>query len=160
MQVRSAVPDDVQAIVRLLTEVDEFYGDTVTDSPAERSVAVARALFASPPLAYVLVAVEDDGQVVGFAAYSTLWPAAGSTASLYLKELYVTESARRGGVGRVLFGELCRVALRLGLSRVELTTDRTNRDAQDFYRRLGVAADDGKIFYRLEAERIEEIAGR
>ena len=158
-KVRSVVPEDVPAIVRLLNEVDEFYGDVVTESPDERSSSVARALFGSPPLAYALLAVADDGRAVGFAAYSMLWPAAGSTASLFLKELFVTEPARRGGVGRRLFAELCRIALRLGLSRVELTTDRSNRDAQDFYRRLGLPSDDGKVLYRLGGDQVEKLAG-
>ena len=159
MQVRSAVPDDVSAIVRLLNEVDEFYGDVVTESVDERSSSVARALFDSPPLAYAVIAVAEDGRAVGFAAYSMLWPAAGSTASLFLKELFVSGSARRGGVGRLLFAELCRIALRLDLSRVELTTDRFNDDAQEFYRRLGLPSDDGKILYRLGGDQMEKLAG-
>jgi hypothetical protein len=37
----------------------------------------------------------DGDDLAGFAAYSFLWPAVGLTRSLFLKELYVAEAARR-----------------------------------------------------------------
>ena len=55
------------------------------------------------------------------AAYSFLRPAAGLTASLYLKELYVAAAYRRAGVGRLLMDELNKIAARRGLSRMEWT---------------------------------------
>lgn len=157
MKIRSAVPKDLAGIVRLLNEVDIFYGDDVTESAEQRSSAVSQALFSATPFAYTIVAELGGGELAGFAAYSFLWPAAGSTASLYLKELYVTGSSRRTGVGRSLFVELCSIAIRLGMSRVELTTDRSNTDAQRFYGQLGLSMNDGKILYRLEGDHLRNL---
>jgi GNAT superfamily N-acetyltransferase len=56
---------------------------------------------------------------VGFASYSFLWPAAGLTQSLYLKELFVTAKARRQGVGQALMERLIDIAKKAGCSRVE-----------------------------------------
>ena len=85
------------------------------------------------------------------AAYSFLWPAAGSSHSLFLKELYVRDSLRRQGVGKELMRELQRIAEdRPGCSRLEWMTDSENRGARSFYRELGLAEFDGKIVYRLE----------
>jgi hypothetical protein len=53
----------------------------------QRASQVEQALFGSPPLANVTLA-EADNEILGLAAYLFLWPAAGSTHSLYLKELY------------------------------------------------------------------------
>jgi GNAT superfamily N-acetyltransferase len=65
----------------------------------------------SPP-AHSLLAW-DNGELVGFASYSFLWPAVGLTRSLYLKELYVAEAARRKGVGKLLMRRLYLIAVRM-----------------------------------------------
>jgi hypothetical protein len=60
----------------------------MTEPLEERARQVGAALFASPPAAYALLA-RVGRQIAGLAAYSFVWPAAGLTRSLYLKELYV-----------------------------------------------------------------------
>jgi GNAT superfamily N-acetyltransferase len=91
------------------------------------------------------------------AAYSFLWPAAGVTRSLHLKEIYVTESARGKGIGTLLMQGLYQVAIEHASSRVEWTTDKGNMLAERFYQRLGVPKNQDKIFYRLEGEDIQRV---
>jgi len=147
--VTGAERQDVPAIADLLAELDHFYGATVTDLPEERAAQITAMLFGDVPAAHVLLA-RDGGQVVGFASYSFLWPAAGLTHSLYLKEVYVRQACQREGVGRALMLKVCEVAAKQGCSRVEWTTDVPNRDAQRFYEALGVPVYEGKVFYRVE----------
>ena len=73
-----------------------------------------------------------------------LWPAAGVTRSVYLKELYVSESSRKQGAGHLLMSELCRIAHKNGCDRVEWTADIDNPIALNFYATLGVPADSAK----------------
>lgn len=87
--------------------------------------------------------------MLGLASYSYLWPAAGAETSLYLKELYVRESARHRGVARALMAELRKAAADSGCSRIEWTADTNNPPALAFYEALGVQPDAGKIFYRI-----------
>jgi GNAT superfamily N-acetyltransferase len=89
-------------------------------------------------------------QLAGMAAYSYLWPAVGRTRSLYLKELYVGESHRRAGVGKLLMRAVFETAAQHGCSRVEWTTDSGNAGAQAFYETLGLPRHPAKVFYRLE----------
>jgi GNAT superfamily N-acetyltransferase len=142
-----ARPGDEAAIAALCTDLDEFYGGLPQDLPEERAAQVRDVLFGDPPLARALVAWDGEAPA-GFASYSFLWPAAGLTASLYLKELYVAEAYRRAGVGRLLMDGLFDVARRRGLSRVEWTTDTSNVGAQAFYESLGARPLTSKIFYR------------
>ena len=142
-----AVPGDEAAVAALCAELGEFYGSLPEGLPAQRGAQVRDALFGDPPLARVLVAWDGEAPA-GFAAYSFLWPAAGLTASLYLKELYVAEAYRRSGVGRMLMDGISAIARRRGLSRVEWTTDAPNRDAQAFYEGLGARPLTSKVFYR------------
>jgi GNAT superfamily N-acetyltransferase len=87
--------------------------------------------------------------VAGLAAYSFLWPAAGVTRSLYLKELFVRATARRLGIGKLLMRELHAVAAEQRCSRVEWTADTDQPDAQRFYAALGAEVLATKLFYRV-----------
>ena len=137
------------AVAELLAEMDRFYGDITSDPPNVRVQQVTEALFGMTPAAWALMA-RDGGQVVGIASWSYLWPAVGLTRSLYLKELYVAQSHRRRGVGRLLMQAVIEKAREQGCSRVEWTTDTDNAAAQAFYRYLGLAAYPSKVFYRVE----------
>jgi GNAT superfamily N-acetyltransferase len=144
-----AQPADAAAMAGLLAEMDRFYGEDTTLSLAGRIEQISGAIFASLPAAQALLAWDGD-QLAGLAAYSYLWPAAGLTRSLYLKELYVAGRYRHQGVGRMLMQSLFEIAAKTGCSRVEWTTDQGNTGAQAFYERLGVPAHPSKIFFRAE----------
>jgi GNAT superfamily N-acetyltransferase len=143
--IRQAVEQDVEAISRLLGEVEAYYGGD--NEPADET-QVRVALFDEPVSATVLLAV-DGATVVGLASFSRLWPAAGADTSMYLKELFVAETARRRGVGAQLLDAVKEAAEMAGCSRLEWTGDTDNPAALGFYKKLGVPVNDGKVFYRL-----------
>jgi len=153
--VSAAEPFHANAIATLAEEMDRFYGATEVEPLELRLRQINEALFSDQPSAYALLAWEGD-QLVGFAAYSFLWPAVGLTRSLFLKELYVVESARRTGVGKQLMRALFEVAVKHDCSRVEWQTETTNEDARAFYADLGAAEFEGKVFYRLGGESLRQ----
>ena len=148
--VTHAMPVDVAAIAELFQEMDNFYGETIEESVEAKVNQINSVLFADRPLAYALLARSGSG-VVGFAAYSFLWPAVQTTSSLYLKELYVSKGYRHLGVGKMLMERVFIVAVDSGCSRVEWTTDKENTSAQQFYASLGLASLSSKVFYRVDA---------
>lgn len=139
---------DLDDLVQLLNELDAFYGDEINESIQTRIAQTKAAIFDNTSLSRAIVARNSAGEAIGFAAYSFLWPAAGSSRSLYLKELYVVQPQRGRGIGRVLMQHLFRLAKEEGCSRVEWTTDTSNVDAIRFYENLGATPVTTKIFYR------------
>ncbi len=139
----------VDAVAVLMEEIDRHYGSTEFEPLEQRITQVTDALFGDVPAAFVLLAWEDD-ELVGLASYSFLWPAAGVTRSLYLKELYVAQARRRHGIGRQLMDTLFDVARKHRCSRVEWTTDRESEEARRFYAELGVPVNTDKMFHRVE----------
>ncbi len=152
IRVAPAAPADVLALTELLEEMDRFYGAVGGTSREERIRQTGEALFSDPAAAHVLLAWAGP-RLAGMAAYSYLWPAVGRTRSLYLKELYVGENHRRGGVGKLLMRAVFETAGQHGCSRVEWTTDDGNVGAQAFYETLGLPRRPSKIFYRVEGIR-------
>lgn len=146
MRIEQATEVDVDVISEILGEIEAYYGGQPTPGDPEQ---IRGALFSARPAATVLLA-RDGGQVFGLASYSLLWPAAGADTSLYLKELYVRESARRRGVAGAFMSALQDAARKAGCSRVEWTADADNPAALAFYAALGAEPRDGKVFYRLE----------
>lgn len=149
--IRPAEKRDVLAVAELIAEIERFYGSADVQPLDERRYQVEEALFGSPPAASALLVEDESGDIAGLAAYSFLWPAAGSSHSLFLKELYVRSSLRRQGVGADLMRELRSVATaRPGCTRLEWMTDRDNPEARAFYCSLGFAEFNGKIVYRVD----------
>jgi GNAT superfamily N-acetyltransferase len=147
VQIDEATATDVDVISEILGEIEAYYGGKSTPGDPEQ---IRGALFSARPAATVLLARDGD-QVLGLASYSLLWPAAGSDTSLYLKELYVREPARRRGVAGAFMSALQDAARKAGCSRVEWTADRDNPPALAFYEALGAVPRDGKVFYRLDS---------
>ncbi|MEV5556331.1 GNAT family N-acetyltransferase [Nonomuraea wenchangensis] len=149
VKVVPATPDHVEALVGLLEEMDRYYGAIELDPVEVRTRQVQQALFTEPRAGFALLAWRGE-QLVGVASYSFLWPAVGLTRSLYLKELYVAESAQRQGAGTALMNALFALAAEHECSRVEWTTDRDNVRAQQFYEGLGQSELPTKLFYRVD----------
>ncbi|MBT2468290.1 GNAT family N-acetyltransferase [Streptomyces sp. ISL-66] len=154
MRIEQATERDVDVISVVLGEIAAYYGGKPTPGDPEQ---IRRALFGERPVATVLLARDGDGVldardgdgVLGFASYTFLWPASGAGTSLFLKELYVRESARRRGVAGALMEGLKAAAVAAGCSRVEWTADTDNPPALEFYKALGAVPRDGKVFYRV-----------
>lgn len=146
VQISTATVADLDVISQILGEIEDYYGGE--NIPGDRE-QIRAAIFGDRPVATVLLARDGD-EVLGFASYTYLWPAAGAESSLYLKELYVRKGARRRGVARAFMTELGAVADTVGCSRIEWTADTDNPPALDFYAALGAEPRGGKVFYRVQ----------
>ncbi len=156
LTIEHATAADIARLAELMEEMDRFYGAAEVEPQARREKEIGEALFGTRPVAYALLA-KDRRDVVGLASYSLLWPAAGLTSSLFLKELYVRQDKRRRGVGRRLMRELCAIAVAAGCSRVEWQTEDANERARRFYEALGAPVFAGKVFYRLEGDGLRRL---
>ncbi|MGW3152796.1 N-acetyltransferase family protein [Streptomyces sp. NPDC001089] len=145
MRIERATEADTEVVSRMLGEVEAYYGGA--DTPADTD-QIRAALFGPQPAATVLLARDGDS-VLGFASYSFLWPAAGADRSIYMKELYVREEHRRGGVAGQLMEAVQQAGRDAGCSRLEWTADADNPPALHFYEAFGVEPRKDKPFYRL-----------
>ncbi len=106
-----------------------------------------------------LVAVGNDGELLGF-AHLVFHPSTWSeTSYCYLEDLFVLPEHRRKGYGRALLGHLARLAVERGCGRIEWAVLDWNEPAIAFYRSLGARTlDDWRIF-RVTGEALGQLAG-
>jgi len=129
-EVRAAAADDLPEVRRLLREYASALPFALDFQDFDDEVATLPGRYA-PPGGALLVACLD-GRVVGCVGVRAL-----DDATCEMKRLYVGESVRGGGLGRVLAEASIAEARRLGHRRMRLDTVPGMEAAQALYERLG-----------------------
>lgn len=148
--VRPPTEDDVTGLAALFSEMQRHYRRPVTDQQALEAAQLA----CKPPTTTfdprVLIALQD-GQIVGSVVMNVTFPAYELTRALYIRGLYVSASARRGGVGRAMVNAAARLTYAEGYSALDWTTEATNDAAQSMYESCGARLL-ARFYYRLARE--------
>ncbi|WP_413989996.1 N-acetyltransferase family protein [Labrys okinawensis] len=152
LKIRHFAPDDIPQLVSLFQDMQRHYG-----MPVPVADDIRASLDALPAGAGILLAETDA--IVGFVAFSSLYPGPGLKPGLFMKELFVLERARGQGVGKALVRALARLAIERGFARIDWTADRRNERLVCFYTELGALAQEEKVFFRLTADALVEVAG-
>ncbi|MER7556938.1 ribosomal protein S18-alanine N-acetyltransferase [Nocardioides sp. NPDC126508] len=135
MTVRSAGPDDVDAIADL--EVEAFPDDAWT--PEYLQVAIDGKM----PTVRILVAVDDEGSIVGHALVSVVYEIAE------LQRIATATEQRRRGIGGALLAASIELARSEGAERLLLEVREDNVSAIRFYDQAGfVEIDRRERYYR------------
>ncbi len=131
---RSARTDDVPAIVGLIRELARF--EKLEHQVVATAETLLAQLFGPRPAAEVVVAVVD-GSTVGFALFFHNFSTFLARPGLYLEDLYVQPAQRGLGLGKALLSHLGALAVERGCGRFEWSVLDWNRNAIDFYERMG-----------------------
>ncbi|WP_425336316.1 N-acetyltransferase family protein [Sinorhizobium garamanticum] len=140
------------ALATLMQEMQAHY--RVPCPPLSEIIA---GLNSMPACAEILVC-EDAGSVLGFVAFSGIYPGPGLKPGIFLKELYVTQSQRGQGLGRALMQALAALAKQRGLARIDWTADPENSRLLAFYDGVGGTRNPDKLFFRLDGDALEKLA--
>jgi GNAT superfamily N-acetyltransferase len=153
-RVRPAAPADVPTVLAFLgkkadfdREVGAFAGELRTTEPA-----LTTALFGAPPFARALL-LEDGAAVVGFAFFYFRFSSFAGKPSLWLDDLFIDPSHRRGGGGGALMSRLAAIAGEVECTYLAWTADERNVAGMSFYRKLGAAIVDQRgpsVTWRIE----------
>lgn len=100
----------------------------------------------------------DGSSVIGFAAFSAIYPGPYLQAGFFLKELYVRHAYRGRGAGQELLAHLATLAQNRGLSRIDWTADANDERLLRFYDSIGGQQKPYKIFYRLDGDALKRLA--
>jgi GNAT superfamily N-acetyltransferase len=116
-----------------------------------------RTLFGPRPYAETLIA-EDGEDAVGFALFFHNYSTFLARPGIYLEDLFVRESQRGKGVGRMLLQRLAAIAVERDCGRLEWAVLDWNTDAIKFYERLGARPNSDWTVYRLAGDALAGLA--
>ncbi|GHD67124.1 GNAT family N-acetyltransferase [Jeongeupia chitinilytica] len=142
--VRYASLDDLDALAPLFDAYRVFYKQPSDPVLARAFLAERLGLRES-----VLLLAERDGSACGFIQLYPYFSSIAATRTWSLMDLYVAETARGGGVARLLMAKAAEHARATGASHLELSTAHSNSRAQALYESLGYTLDTVYRYYSL-----------
>jgi GNAT superfamily N-acetyltransferase len=149
MAIRDATEADLPALLPLMRAYCDFYEANPSDGGLEE---MARAVMAAPEeQAFLLVAEDDPGEIVGFAACAWKWSSLRGARIVVLDDLFVDPEARGQGFADALIAATSEIAGRHGAHAVTWLTAPDNRRAQAVYDRVGGKAEPF-LEYELELD--------
>jgi ribosomal protein S18 acetylase RimI-like enzyme len=131
---RETEESDLPIIEKLMTELIEVL-DNTKDINIRQVVNNCKNLL-KDETSYLLVA-EIEGTVTGFINFTTRQTILHQDLSGLIDELVVAKEFRGKGVGNQLLLAAIRKCRQLGCREVEVSTEKTNTKAREFYKKCG-----------------------
>jgi GNAT superfamily N-acetyltransferase len=133
VSIRLATVEDCGLILHFIRELAIF--EKAPDAVVATEDDLRRHGFGPNPRFETLIA-ELAGEPAGMALFHTRFSTWLGQPTLFLEDIFVTEAARRHGVGRQLMTGLAQIALERGWGRIDFHVLDWN-PARGFYERLG-----------------------
>lgn len=136
LAIRTARTDDLPALVALLAELFALEPDFAVDPARQRR---GLELLLEDRLRRTVLVAEAGGTILGMVTGQLVVSTAEGAASVWVEDMVVTSSARRGGVGKRLLRAVEEWGKARGATRLSLLADRENAAALAFYAARGWA---------------------
>jgi GNAT superfamily N-acetyltransferase len=156
--IRPGQPADAPTLAELIRELARY--EHLEHEVAATEHNVRQQIFERPHHPEVLVAEEEDGQIVGYAVYFENFSTFLMRPGIFLEDVFVLPAHRRKGLGRALLSAVAQVAVERGCGRFEWMALDWNESADEFYRRQGATRLDQWRMYRVTGAALAKLAGR
>jgi GNAT superfamily N-acetyltransferase len=134
IKIRKASKPDVKSIINLIIELAIFERLKLPDLSARKRL-IKDAFSKNPPFEILLA--EFDSKIIGYTFYFFTYSSFSASKTLYLEDIFVTESFRNKGVGKLFFNKLIKIAKKNKCGGMEWIVLDWNVNAIKFYDKLG-----------------------
>ena len=141
---RHATPEDLDGLAPLFDAYRRFY-----EQPGDVALASTYLHERMERGESTILVAEGDGQLLGFCQLYPTWCSVAAARIFVLYDLFVDEGVRRAGVGRALMLAAQAFGRAAGAVRLDLSTARSNAQAQALYESLGWQRDEVYLVYNL-----------
>jgi GNAT superfamily N-acetyltransferase len=155
LSIRPANEADVNLLAEFIRGIAEY--EKLADEVVADEAILRESFFGSRPSAEALIA-EWDGKPVAFAVFFENFSTFMGRSGLYLEDLYVKPEYRCKGIGKALLSHLAGIAVERGCPRFEWVALDWNRNAIDFYEKLGAKKMHEWQIFRISGDKLEELA--
>ena len=155
IRIRQATENDAALIVHYIRAL-AIYEKEAVENVKITEAGVRRDGFGERRRFEVLIA-EADGNPVGFALFFPNYSTWEGRPGMYVEDIFVEESARKSGAGRMLLAAVAKIAKQRGCARVDLAVLEWN-PARGFYHRLGFRHAEPWQIFRLSGSDMDALA--
>lgn len=155
LTIREARTGDEAVVLQMIRDLATYEREPDAVYATEESIRASLFVPGAQVFAHI---AELDGVPVGLALWFLTFSTWTGRPSLYLEDLFVSESARGQGVARALFRRLAREAKARNCARIDWAVLDWNVDAMAFYERLGGRRQTGWQPWRLHGAALDALA--
>ncbi|WP_310398196.1 GNAT family N-acetyltransferase [Hymenobacter sp.] len=153
--IRRGVEADLPQVLALIRELAAY--ERAPEAVTNTLATMQRDGFGPAPIFGFFVLENDAADIIGLALFYTAY-STWKGRMLYLEDLVVTEAARRGGLGRLLFDAVVAEARATGAVRLKWQVLNWNEPAIAFYKKLGAAIEDEWLNGNLDEAKLAAYA--
>ncbi|MGR5173776.1 GNAT family N-acetyltransferase [Vibrio owensii] len=157
MDIRTVDHESCLDLIPIFTELEQYYFKEQAATEKELAHYLKYKVFSEYSGVKVIAAYNND-TIMGFATYTVMFPAPKLSGQMYLKDLFVSSSARGKGVGLKLMKYLASLAINHGCHRLDWTAESTNPTAGRFYLSIGAERVNEKEYYRFSGDTLLEFS--
>ena len=150
-KLRRGVENDLPQVLGLIQELAAY--EKAPEAVTNTLMAMQRDGFGPEPIFGFFVLENEAAEIIGLALYYTAY-STWKGRMLYLEDLVVTEQARRGGLGRLLFDAVVAEARATGAVRLKWQVLDWNEPAIGFYKKLGATIESEWLNGNLDANQL------
>ncbi|WP_213879085.1 GNAT family N-acetyltransferase [Pseudomonas sp. dw_358] len=155
LEIRPAQITDAAQILAFITDLAIY--ENARHEVIATVADIQRTLFADDATAHGLICLRD-GQPIGFAVYFFNYSTWQGRNGLYLEDLYISQTERGGGAGKLLLKYLAREACARGCGRFEWSVLDWNEPEIQFYQSIGAEPQAEWVRYRLDGATLQAFA--
>jgi GNAT superfamily N-acetyltransferase len=153
--IRRGVEADLPQVLGLIHELALY--ERAPDAVTNTLAAMQRDGFGPAPIFGFFVLENEAAEIIGLALFYTAY-STWKGRMLYLEDLVVTEAARRGGLGRLLFDAVVAEARAAGAVRLKWQVLNWNEPAINFYQKLGATIEQEWFNGNLDTDQLASYA--
>ena len=152
ISVRYANENDCEVILNFIKELSIY--EKLEDQVVATVEDIKETIFDKKHAEVLLL--EADNQAVGFALFFMNYSTFLGKANIYLEDLFVKETHRNNGYGKMLLQKLATIALERGCERLDWSCLDWNEKAISFYKQIGAQPLSDWLNFRLNKEGLKE----
>ena len=151
--IRTTEVDDSELVLSYIKKIAAY--EKLSDLVVANVKDIKSSIFEKKQAEVVIAEIDNKpiGFMLYFFSYSTFW----GRANLYLEDLFIDETYRHQGYGKLMFNALSKIALKNECKRIDWMCLDWNQKSIEFYKSLGAKSLDQWITFRLEDQEIEKL---
>lgn len=155
LELRPSTVDDVPVILELIKELADY--ERLSHEVVADEAILTETLFGPKSHAEAILGLLA-GDPVGFALFFHNYSTFLGRPGIYLEDLFVRPHARGQGIGKMLMGEVARIAVERQCGRLEWSVLNWNAPSIAFYEMLGARPQSDWTVMRLTGEALIQLA--